>query len=237
MPSTEKYCTASEVFGSFNQADMTTDLTQMNRIIDAVSRLIDGYMNRQDYGFVALSTADANVYAGDGKNYLFLPDFVSVTTVKMKTSLSSSTYDYTFETGEFIPFRGAPNRPQYNKLPYTGILIAYNATHPRFTNGQPAHIRRNWARLHPDSGANDVALPTVEVTAKWGYSVTVPPIIKEACIIECTRLYKQQEAGMADAGFNANLGETRFVKSLHPTVKDMLDKTNLKMGKVPGLRR
>jgi hypothetical protein len=237
MPSTEKYCTAAEVFGAFNQSDQTTDLTQMNRIIDAVSRLIDGYMNRQDYGFVALSTADANVYAGDGKNYLWIADCVSITTVKMKTSLSSSTYDYTFTTGEFIPFRGDSRRPQYNKTPYTGILIAYNATYPRFTGGNPANISRKWQRLHPDSNDSDVSLPTVEVTAKWGYSITVPPLIKEACIIESMRLYKQQEAGMADAGFNPNMGETRFVKSLHPTVKDMLDKTNLKMGKVPGLRR
>jgi hypothetical protein len=237
MPSTEKYCTAIEVFSAIGQADQTTDLTQMNRIIDSVSRLIDGYMNRQDYGFVALSTAAANIYAGDGKNYLFIADCISVTTVKMKTSLSSTTYDYTFQAGEVLPFRGSPKRPQYNKTPYTGILIAYNATYPRFTSGNPANVSRKWQRLHPDSNESEVSLPTVEVTAKWGYAETVPPVIKEACIIEAMRIYKQEEAGMADSGFNANLGETRFVRSLHPTVKDMLNATNLKMGKVPGLRR
>lgn len=237
MPSTTKYATAVEVFSAIGQTDQATDLAQMNRIIDAVSRLIDGYMNRADYGFVALETAEANLYAGDGKNYLWIADCIEITTVKMKKSLSSTTYDYTFSVGEIIPFRGDSRRPQYNKLPYTGILIGYNTTYPRFTGGNPANISRKWQRLHPDGNDSDVNLPTVEVTAKWGYAVTVPPVIKEACIIEAMRIYKQEEAGMADAGFNANLGETRFVKSLHPTVKDMLNATNLKMGKVPGLRR
>lgn len=236
MVSSTLYATADEVFDSINQTSKS-DTGQVNRILRTVSRWIDGYMNRGEYGFVAESTASARVYAGEAKAYLYVMDFVELSTVKMKTSIDQTTYDYTFTSGEIIPFRGDPRRPNYNKLPYHGILVAYNATYPFFTSGRPASVSRKWNRLHPDTNNNITSLPTVEVTAKYGYAVSVPDVIKEVTIMETIRLYKQERAGMGDAGMNVEIGQTQFVKALHPAAKAILDSTNLRMPKIIGLRR
>jgi len=236
MVSTTLYANPEEIYQAI-RATKQDDNVQVKRIIGTVSRWIDAFMNRKDYGFVALETATANVYTGNAKSYLYLPDFIDTPTVKMKTSIDETTYDYTFLSGEILPFRGDPRNPNYNSLPYHGIIVAYNATYPYFTSGRPASVSRKWNRLYPDNSDNEVSLPTVQVTAKWGYSETVPEIIKEVCIIETLRLYKQEQAGMGDAGFNTQLGNTQYVKALHPSAKDMLLKSNLKKPKIIGTRQ
>lgn len=235
MVSTAFYATALEVFDELEQVKHD-DSPKVTRIIKSVSRWIDGYCNRQDYGFVALTSATANIYSGMGVAWLWLPDFVELTTTKMKTSISQTTYDYTFTSGEIIPFRGSPKNPQYNKLPYHGIMININASYSIFTSGNRVSTHaRTLGRLASDT--LPAAIPTVEVTAKWGQSVAVPDLIKQVCIIESVRIYKQSKAGYGDASLNAELGQTNFVKALHPTAKKMLDNSRLRQVAMAGTRR
>lgn len=235
MVTSTRYANPEDVYNAI-QGTNQSDRPQVIRIISTVESWIDRYLNRADYGFKALTVATANVFAGNGKPYLYLPDFIELSTVKMKTSISESTYNHTYASGDIIPFRGDPKRPNYNKLPYHGIIVKYSATYPYFTNGELGSVSHTWNMLHPDTQANSVSEPTVQVTAKWGYAETVPPIITEVTIMEAIRLYKQERAGMGDAGFNARVGETEYVKGLHPTAKVMLDMSNLKRPKITGSR-
>ena len=235
MVSSQTYATANEIFDELDQTKRD-DAPVVARIAKAVSRWIDGYCNRQDYGFIALTSATANVYSGAGKAWLYLPDFVELTTVKMKTSISQTTYDFTFDSADIIPFRGDVRNPQYNKLPYHAIMININASYTHFTDGNRLSTR-NRAIVLPDSDNQLPAIPTIEVTAKWGYSVVVPDIIKQVCIIESARIYKQSRAGYGDASLNQELGQTNFVKALHPTAKKMLDNSRMRQTTIQGIRR
>jgi hypothetical protein len=65
-------------------------------------------------------------------------------------------------------------------------------------------------------------IPTVQVTAKWGYSAVVPPTITKACEMQVVRWYKRFEGAMADALASAELGQLLYRQELDPDVKFIL---------------
>jgi hypothetical protein len=61
----------------------------------------------------------------------------------------------------------------------------------------------------------------VKVTGTWGFS-TLPISIKQACIIQASRIYKRLDSPLGIAGFG-DLGVMRVSNRLDPDVAQLVD--------------
>lgn len=60
---------------------------------------------------------------------------------------------------------------------------------------------------------------SVKITGPFGYSTTVPDLIKQATITQVARWWKRGQQAFQDAGAIVELGQLRFVKQLDPDVE------------------
>lgn len=196
----------------------------ITRVITAMSRAIDRFCHRPD-GFVASGTATARLFAGRGESYLLIDECAAITTVAVKASSSDTTYT-AWDSDEWVAFSGDANNPDYNHTPYTAIMAAWGSG-KIFTSGYLDDDDIVWSgRGRGLSGrrARRAAPPTVQITAKWGYALTIPPQIEEACITETARLVKQAESNYAESMVSEALGRLIQVAKLHPSTELMLVK-------------
>jgi hypothetical protein len=94
------------------------------------------------------------------------------------------------------------------------LLWPYNA----------AAMGRPYTRLDIDQLNGDKVLwyrfpKSVKITARWGYSTTVPEDIKQAVVIQVIRWFKRSQQSYQDAGAIVDLGQLRYVKQLDPDVQ------------------
>lgn len=212
------YCTLAEILVEINKTTLTPE--QQNalfpRLIASASRAIDNYCNRPD-GFVAASVATAREYTGTGDYVQPIDECVEITLVETKQSV---TDNYTaWAAADWIPFSGDPLWPNFNSTPYDTLMTSGTGSLPLFHSGRINTLRG----FRPEVHTSNRALPTVRITAKWGYSVIVPPGINEACIIQVARWYKRGQSGWADVLANSDFGTLNFVKSVDPAIKNLLD--------------
>jgi len=202
-----------------------TDDALIASIITGAERKINQFCNRPD-GFEADAAANARYYRGSGKAYQLIDECVEISAVAVKDSPSDDTYEaWDSPTtnmagdGDWFAGSGDPDDPDFNLLPYTLLFVDPNGDQSWFT-GETIHQRKRgravrgidlWARV-----------PTVRVTAKWGYSAAVPDDIREACIMQTARWYKRLQGAMADALASADLGELMYVQKLDPDIAGIL---------------
>jgi len=197
------YASISEIKAAINKTSADDD-TVLTALATAASRAVDNFCNRPD-GFVALETATARVYAGEGKSWQTIDECTSVTEVAVKDSTTDDDYtDWT--TADWIAFSGDPEHPEFNRLPYTALMVGYDGDYAHFLNGR--------------RGKHSV--PTMQITAKWGYATDVPTPIKQATIITASRWYKRGEGGWSDVLASGELGMLLYQKMLDPDVKLLL---------------
>lgn len=187
----------------------------LERALEAASNNIDDACNRPD-GFVALSTATTRTYAGNGKPYMLIDECVSITTVAVKESATDDTYT-TWGSGDWIPYSGDHDFPDFNSLPYDAIMVDPTGDESIFTTGQ--YMTRGGFRPVVDISR---AVPTVQVTAKWGYATVVPDQIKLAAIMQATRWLKRLTSGMSDTLSTGELGVLLYQQSLDPDIRRIL---------------
>ena len=208
------YCTVSELRAAIDKT-LTDDDTTIGTTITAISRTIDQFCNRPD-GFVALSTATARTFTGSGQAVQWIDECAAITLVAVKDSPSDSTYT-SWAATDWIAGKGDPRNPDFNHTPYDWIMIDPNGDYASFSSG--AYTTRRGFR--PESiGTRGV--PTVRVTAKWGHSLTVPPAIKQACLIEAGRIYKRGQSAFADTLANVDFGQLMYTKGLDPATQLIL---------------
>jgi len=204
------------------QIDKTTagDDVPLQAILNAAAGSINNYCNRPD-GFVADSSASARVYTGSGGPIQEIDECTSVTTVAVKTSATASSYTAWVGT-DYIEFAGDYNRPEFQPTvkgkPYTALMIEPGGDYDHFTSGSytgKAGFRPSYTVTR--------GVPTVQVTAKWGYATTVPLPIKEATLIQASRWYKRGQSAWADTVGSPDLGQLMYRKQLDPDVKHLLD--------------
>jgi len=207
------YATVKELRGQINMTG-TTDDVELAALLDAATDAIDKAANRPE-GFVAVPTAEARYYSGSGLAHQLIGECVAITEVAVKDSATDS--DYTAWTtpstdfagdGDWIPFSGSPEAPLFNRLPYDGIMLDPNGDYDVFTSG-----RFTFRRGFRPTVSISRGVPTVRVTAKWGYAATVPKFIKEMCIIQAARWYKKGQSSHADMVASAELGILTFRKA------------------------
>ncbi len=196
------YCTAAELRTQIEKTGTTGAASDaaLGVIIAAVSQAIDRFCNRPD-GFVAISVATARIYPGSGKTYQFIDECISISALAVKGSASDSTYT-SWAATDYIAFSGDPQFPDFNRTPYTALMIDPNGDYSVFTSGR--YLTRPGFR--PSTGyGRDV--PTIQVTAKWGYALNCPPIIKEVAIALSARYFKQGQSAWTDTTASTEMGQ------------------------------
>ena len=192
------YCTVLELRNQIDKNSATDDAT-LQLIIDAASAAIDNFCHRPD-GFVALALAAARIYPGSGDDWQYIDECVEVTLVQVKES-ATDTYTAWAAT-DYLKAKGDRRYPDFNDTPYNALLIDPNG---------------DCALWYADGN-----YPTVEVTAKWGYAVTVPPEIRQAAIITSARWYKRGQSDWSDALASGEMGMLLYRQQLDPDVKNIL---------------
>jgi len=200
------YATYEEMKTEINLVDARKpERGNIERLLDSASAAIDRFCNRP-LGFVALTVAAAKVYPGSGKPYQLIDECVTITAVAVKDSVSDAAYtawlatDWTACTGDY-------NYPDFNSTPYTMLLCTANGDYSVFSSGRMAD---RWQA------------PTVQVTARWGYALTVPDQIKTATIMQAARWFKRLQGSMSDALASGELGRLLFLQKLDPDIAMIL---------------
>lgn len=199
----------------------------LSDLLDAVEDNINRFCQRPD-GFIADSSASARYYVGKGLPWIMIDEFVEVTAVSVKDASSDTTYtSWTVPTtnmagdGDYFAFAGHPHYPDLNPTsrnkPYTGLMVDPNGSYSDFTDG--TYITRGGFR--PISEVPHT-VPTVQVTAKWGYATSIPSSIHTAAIMQVTRWYKRMEGSMADSLANPEFGRVTYLQSLDPDIRQIL---------------
>jgi len=219
------YATTAELRQDINLIS-TSDDPQLERLIRAATQKIDQFCNRPD-GFVAITVASARYYSGTGKTWMPIEECTEITAVAAKDSVTDTTYTaWTAPTtnlagdGDYIAAAGDWRFPDYNRTPYTLLIIDPNGDESVFTGGRYASATGLVPIGTPERNAR--GLPTVRVTARWGYADEVPPDIKEACIMQCARWYKRLQSSMADTLASPDLGTLTFRLRLDPDIQGIL---------------
>jgi len=192
------YATVAEFRAEMNKTDTGDDVT-LARLLDAATANIDRYCNRPD-GFVADTKATARTYPGNNKSWLRIDECVSVTGVRVKPS-STSSYE-SWASTDYLTCTGDERFPDYNRTPITALRVDPNGDYSIFYR--------------------DTTYPTVEVTAKWGYSILVPPDIKTACIMQAARWYKRLQGAMSDTLATVEMGTMLYTQTLDPDIQRLL---------------
>lgn len=190
------YATAADLKAQINKTSAGDDAV-ITAIIEAASRAIDRYCNREDGAFKALATATTRQYTGNGQRHVRIDECVAVTLVETRSSLDDSYAAW--GSTDWIAFTGDAEMPNFNRLPITGI----------FSTG---------SRSLPGKSQR----PLIRITAKWGYAVDVPAQIEQACITQAARWYKRGEGSWSDALASADVGVLLYKQALDPDLQFML---------------
>lgn len=201
------YATVDELKDQIGKTGTDED-TVLEAILDAASVAIDNFCQRPD-GFEADAAASVRTYSGDGGPILDIDEYVEVTLVEVKDSPTDD--DYTaWEDEDWIPFSGDARRPNLNPIvqgrPYTAIMVSAVGSESIFTDGRTS--RRG--------------VPTVRVTARWGYAATVPAVVRQAAITQATRWWKRGGSAWADSVGSPTVGQLFYRRDLDPDLKMML---------------
>ena len=195
----EAYATVDELRAEMDKTSTASDLT-LARLLDSATTSINDTCNRPD-GFVSIPVATARIYAGSGKPFQRIDECTSFTTVAVKDSVTDTSYT-AWTTADWIGFRGDPRFPNFNRAPYTGLMVDPTGDESIFTSG--AYTTKAGFRPTTDVFRG---VPTVQITAKWGYATTVPHDIKEICIEQAARWYKHLEAAGSGLTADSELGQ------------------------------
>lgn len=214
------YATTAEVKQRIGKQGDDRD-TSIAALIEAAEDAINRYCNRPD-GFVALAggAETSREFYGSGLPYQYVDEFVGVTLVEVKDSPSSS---YTsWAASDWVAFAGDPSRPSFSPLtrsrPYHALMCSASGDYSVFTAGN------YWRRggFKPTVEVLHTAVPTVRVTARWGYAAAVPAAVREATIVQVARWMKRSESGWADTLANRDFGTVQYLRDIDPAVSALL---------------
>jgi hypothetical protein len=220
------YATLGELKVAINVLTASDD-TILQAWLDAAEKSVNNFCNRPD-GFLAPAIASARYYPGSGKAFQLIDETPAITAVAVKDSPTDEENQYVAWTvgvvgttlaADVFPATGDPLAPDFTSLPYTLLVCAPNGQYSTFTSGRFGTLR-GW---HDDiDRGGSYHLPTVKVTAKWGYATVVPPTIKQASIMQAGRWYKRAQSAMADTLASVDLGALLYTKAVDPDIAMIL---------------
>jgi hypothetical protein len=214
MTSTEVYATKEQFREHIEMPAATTKYdAAIDRLLQSASRVIDKFTQAKD-GFIAPATATAREFTGKGLAWIRIHECVAISQVAVKQSATGTTYT-AWAAADWIPFQGSTKNPEWNRTPYTGIMVTAGGNQSSFLNGRIGN-RREWN-------------PTVQVTARWGrYATTAEiPQVRDVTIMQAMRWFKRMQSEMADSLASGDFGTLTFMKDLDPDIAMILARGRL----------
>lgn len=177
------YCTIDEIKAQLGEPETAASSdydSLLTTQIEAVSRLIDKEVGKNENYFYP-STDDATYYYdGNGSDELWVDEFVSISGVKVSEDGGRSSSDYTaWSSTDYIAW-------PYNKTPIMRLDVD-------ILNGSKSY----WYSYRK----------SVEVTGVQGYSATPPADVKQACVIQVARWFMRSKNAWADSNASVDFGQ------------------------------
>lgn len=191
MAITNGYATLAETKAALRISDAIDD-TLLEMAIESASRLIDGYASRNFYS----SGTATRYYVADNEFVVQVDDLANGTVTVRSSEQGNGLFDVTWDTDD------------YQLEPLNAVL-----------DGQAwpfTSIRAIGDYLWPIEGGEAL----VQITGTWGWPA-VPIAIKQACIIQASRIYKRLDSPLGVAGFG-DLGAIRVSRNLDPDVEQLV---------------
>ena len=191
MAITNGYASLSEVKAALHITD-TVDDSLIEMATESASRLIDGYSNRQFY-----SAGTATRYYAAQDDFLVEIDDLAGTAITLVTANNADgVYDVTWDTSD------------YQLEPLNGISDGIPWPYTR--------IRAIGDYLWPILGGEAL----IKITGVFGWP-SVPIAIKQATIIQASRIFKRLDSPLGVAGFG-DMGAMRISRYLDPDVEQLV---------------
>lgn len=171
----------------------TTNDSMVENIIEAVSRWIDAYCGRIFY----TTSSETRVYTPTTPLLTVTDDIATITSVKIDTG--SRAYGTTLAATDYdtIPFNTAST-----VMPIMGLKITPNGTQ----------------RFYPSIEKSVQVVGTFGVPA----ACTWLEQVREACEIQCARIYKRKDSPFGVIG-TGQLGQISVLEGLDSDVRALLD--------------
>lgn len=188
----------------------TTEDVNLQFLLDAASEQIDKFCHVTD-GFEASDTASAREFPIGGYKYVSIDYCTEITKVEVRYSPYN---DYEIvTTTDYMAYRGSYSKPQFNKVPYTGIMFFD-------TDFKIDDYRdyKDWNGIVH----RVVKFPMFRVTARWGYADIAPDPIKLATIIQASRWLKRGQSAWSDTAGNVEMQTMSITQVLDPQIKEIL---------------
>ena len=174
-------------------ATFTTNDTMMENIIEAVSRWIDAYCGRIFY----TTSSETRVYTPITSHLVVTDDIATITSVKL--DIGARTYPTTLASTDYdtLPFNTSST-----VMPIMGLAVAPNGSYGFYPN----------------------ISKSVQIVGTFGVpsGCTWLEQVREACEIQCARIYKRKDAPFGVTGTGA-LGQISVLEGLDTDVKALLD--------------
>lgn len=182
--------------------------------LDSAVKHIENVTHRQ---WVADSTATARLFTGNNGQVIKIDEAVQITNVEFKYNFTDTTYT-AMTANDYIAFTGSEDSPDFNSTPYTKLMINPNGDFTYWPK-----VSSFGSFLWDDKTIDKYPLyPSIQVTAKWGYAVSAPDVIKTAIITQATRWIKRAEGAYGDAIGNIDTGKILFVNRMDVDIKTIL---------------
>lgn len=200
------YCSIAELRAQIDMQSATDDAVLQALIITA-GQAIDNFCGRSEYGFRANGEPKVLEFTGTGKAHMYVYEMAQPPAlVEVKNDPTDTAYQI-WSASDWSAFSGPVDAPNWSHAPYTGLMCDPNGDYGYFTSGHLSETQ---------------SVPTVRITANWGYSMTTPAVIKQACIIQVAQWFKRGEGAWAETINNTDSGEMRFHIGLDSVVKHLL---------------
>ena len=179
----------------FDASDETYD-EAIGVMITAASRLIDKYVGGFENCFYPSTDTATRYYDGNGEDQIWIDPLLSLTSLAVSESGGRAASDYTTWTlnTDFYTY-------PYHTTPYEKLIVDNDAG---------------------SKGTFGTTRKGVKIVGVWGYALTPPADVKQACKIQAMRWFMRAKQGYQDAGVNASLGEMIYAQELDPDVKMLL---------------
>ena len=164
----------------------------LENIVEAVSRWIDAYCGRIFY----VTGSETRVYTPITSHLVATDDIVTITSVKL--DIGARTYPTTMASTDYdtLPFNTSST-----VMPIMGLTLTPNSAYS----------------FYPSISKSVQIVGTFGVSA----SCTWLEQVREACEIQCARIYKRKDAPFGVTGMNA-LGQNTIISDLDADVKALL---------------
>lgn len=197
MTITNGYASLSDIrawIGGFAVSD-TADDALLEDAVEAASRWIDNYCGRR---FWVDSNDTTRTYVACRWDRVDIDDLVTLTSLKTDAS-GDGTFETTWATGE------------YQLLPYNPAGYAESWPYNRI---------RSLSRQFPTADSYYARADRVQITGKFGWAA-VPDAVKQACLMQATRIFKRRYSPEGVAGFG-EFGVVRIGSRIDADVEALL---------------